>query len=245
MWHPDAIERALAHGDKDKVRAAYHRGAHWKERVAMVERPSRSAAQGGGCNSNRATGSMNHPSEPTSPLCIETWQAAVDAATAQFHLSIETGAALSRDDRLCCLINTTIRFALAIAEANDALGISPGKAEIVQLTLEAFHQPSEPCHSTYRARAVAAAYVQGLRSPDSSPKDSRMAAALLLVARLDGLTGDDAAETVRKSIQRLRRKLGGSRLFKFDPDTLTISLTDAEAELFRGLPGKGGRPRRQ
>ena len=36
-WSPDAIERALAHGDTDKVRAAYHRGAHWKERVAMAQ----------------------------------------------------------------------------------------------------------------------------------------------------------------------------------------------------------------
>ena len=36
-WHPDAIERALAHGDTDKVRAAYHRGAHWKERVEMAQ----------------------------------------------------------------------------------------------------------------------------------------------------------------------------------------------------------------
>lgn len=36
-WHPDAIERALAHGDSDKVRAAYHRGAHWRERVAMAQ----------------------------------------------------------------------------------------------------------------------------------------------------------------------------------------------------------------
>lgn len=36
-WHPDAIERALAHGDDDKVRAAYHRGAHWKERVQMAQ----------------------------------------------------------------------------------------------------------------------------------------------------------------------------------------------------------------
>jgi integrase len=36
-WHPDAIERALAHGDSDRVRAAYHRGAHWKERVAMAQ----------------------------------------------------------------------------------------------------------------------------------------------------------------------------------------------------------------
>lgn len=36
-WSPDAIERALAHGDNDKVRAAYHRGAHWQERVEMAQ----------------------------------------------------------------------------------------------------------------------------------------------------------------------------------------------------------------
>lgn len=36
-WSPDAIERALAHKDKDKVRAAYHRGAHWNERVQMAQ----------------------------------------------------------------------------------------------------------------------------------------------------------------------------------------------------------------
>lgn len=36
-WNPDAIERALAHGDTDKVRAAYHRGTHWKERVEMAQ----------------------------------------------------------------------------------------------------------------------------------------------------------------------------------------------------------------
>lgn len=36
-WSPDAIERALAHGDSDSVRAAYHRGAHWDERVKMAQ----------------------------------------------------------------------------------------------------------------------------------------------------------------------------------------------------------------
>jgi integrase len=36
-WHPDAIERALAHRDGDQVRAAYHRGAHWEERVKMAQ----------------------------------------------------------------------------------------------------------------------------------------------------------------------------------------------------------------
>ena len=36
-WHADAIERALAHGDQDRTRAAYHRGPHWKERVEMAQ----------------------------------------------------------------------------------------------------------------------------------------------------------------------------------------------------------------
>ncbi len=36
-WSPDAIERALAHKDRDSVRAAYHRGAHWQERVEMAQ----------------------------------------------------------------------------------------------------------------------------------------------------------------------------------------------------------------
>lgn len=36
-WSPDAIERALAHKDRDAVRGTYHRGAHWVERVAMAQ----------------------------------------------------------------------------------------------------------------------------------------------------------------------------------------------------------------
>ncbi|MEA3044656.1 MAG: hypothetical protein QOH47_2494 [Sphingomonadales bacterium] len=34
-WSPDAIERALAHGDSDTVRGTYNRGSYWTERVAM------------------------------------------------------------------------------------------------------------------------------------------------------------------------------------------------------------------
>jgi integrase len=36
-WSPDAIERALAHRDSDQIRAIYHRGEHWAERVAMAQ----------------------------------------------------------------------------------------------------------------------------------------------------------------------------------------------------------------
>ena len=37
LWHPDAIERALAHVERNEVRRAYARGAHWDERVRMAE----------------------------------------------------------------------------------------------------------------------------------------------------------------------------------------------------------------
>ena len=37
MWHPDAIERALAHGDSDAVRGIYNRGQYWDERVRMMQ----------------------------------------------------------------------------------------------------------------------------------------------------------------------------------------------------------------
>lgn len=36
-WHPDAIERQLAHIEGDDVRRAYARGEHWDERVEMMQ----------------------------------------------------------------------------------------------------------------------------------------------------------------------------------------------------------------
>lgn len=37
LWNPDAIERALAHGESNATRGAYHRGMHWEERVRMSQ----------------------------------------------------------------------------------------------------------------------------------------------------------------------------------------------------------------
>jgi integrase len=37
LWNPDAIERALAHGESNATRGAYHRGLHWDERVRMAQ----------------------------------------------------------------------------------------------------------------------------------------------------------------------------------------------------------------
>tara|TARA_R110000851_G_scaffold310105_3_gene469745 strand:- start:261 stop:1448 length:1188 start_codon:yes stop_codon:yes gene_type:complete len=36
LWNPDAIERALAHVEKNEVRRAYARGVHWDERVRLA-----------------------------------------------------------------------------------------------------------------------------------------------------------------------------------------------------------------
>lgn len=37
LWNPDAIERALAHVEKNEVRRAYVRGEHWEERVRLAD----------------------------------------------------------------------------------------------------------------------------------------------------------------------------------------------------------------
>ena len=36
LWNPDAIERALAHVEKNEVRRAYARGEHWDERINLA-----------------------------------------------------------------------------------------------------------------------------------------------------------------------------------------------------------------
>lgn len=36
-WHPDAVERQLAHIESNDVRRAYTRGEHWDERVQMMQ----------------------------------------------------------------------------------------------------------------------------------------------------------------------------------------------------------------
>jgi integrase len=36
-FDPEVIERALAHGEPDKVRRAYNRATYWEERVRMMQ----------------------------------------------------------------------------------------------------------------------------------------------------------------------------------------------------------------
>jgi integrase len=37
QWRPEVVERALAHGQRDKIRAAYNRAEYWEERVKMAQ----------------------------------------------------------------------------------------------------------------------------------------------------------------------------------------------------------------
>jgi integrase len=37
MWNPDAIERQLAHGERNRVRAAYNHAQHLPERTRMMQ----------------------------------------------------------------------------------------------------------------------------------------------------------------------------------------------------------------
>jgi integrase len=37
LWNPDAIERAFAHEERNEVRRAYARGAHWEERIKLAD----------------------------------------------------------------------------------------------------------------------------------------------------------------------------------------------------------------
>ena len=37
LWHPDAVERALAHVESNHVRRAYDRGEHWQERIRLAD----------------------------------------------------------------------------------------------------------------------------------------------------------------------------------------------------------------
>jgi integrase len=54
LWHPDAIERALAHVDRNAVRGAYARGDYWPERIRMAK------WWGDACDAMREKGAIEH-----------------------------------------------------------------------------------------------------------------------------------------------------------------------------------------
>lgn len=94
-----------------------------------------------------------------------------------------------------------------------------------------------------RAIVTRLAYESELRLSASGPKDSRMESARMVAALFEGLNGHDPDAAIRKSLQRLRRKLRGKKWIRFDFDTLTAHCIDAEDETFGDLPREAGRPK--
>jgi len=68
-WHPDAIERQLAHVEGNDVRRAYARGTHWDERIRMMQHWSNYLdGLRVGAKSSKETSSDRNPSKLLS-LC--------------------------------------------------------------------------------------------------------------------------------------------------------------------------------
>lgn len=175
---------------------------------------------------------------------LREWKDKLQVAQAAFDRALADARQAGGDDGLCHVSNALIQFWLAVGAANEEIGHPLTQAAVRAITLSEW--PSrEVSRVEMRAIATAIAYQSNLRLSGSGVKDSRMDAALLAAAHHEGLKSDDAAESVRKSLQRLRAKVRGRVVFSLDPITLQISHKEAEAALFAGLPGKRGRPRRQ
>ncbi len=177
------------------------------------------------------------------PLIVQ-WQR--DLASAQLELDRELSAArdLSSEDALLLACNAFIRFWMAVGHANDSIGHSFGSETVKSLTLAKWPQRSIS-GIELRALATSMAYQLGIRLEESGAKDSRMTAAMLAAARYEGIMADDPVETVRKSIQRYRKKLQGQSVFWLDRQSLRVQKLSATEALLSGLPGKVGRPRRK
>lgn len=175
---------------------------------------------------------------------LQEWKSKLQVAQAAFDQALADAQRAGGDDGLCDVVNALIQFWLAVGAANEEIGHPLTQAAVRAITLSEW--PSRGVSRVeMRAIATAIAYQGNLRLSGSGVKDSRMDAALLAAAHHEGLKSDDASESVRKSLQRLRAKVRGTVVFSLDPITLEISHKDAEAALFAGLPGKRGRPRRQ
>lgn len=146
-------------------------------------------------------------------------------------------------------MNAIVRFQLR-AEASILLATGVAKDEAVRTAYSKVRADAERAWprrylepAEERAIATRVAYDQDLRLSVSGPKDSRMEAARMVAAVVEGLDGDDPAEAIRKSLQRLRGKLRGKQWIGYDPDTLTAYIVDAEDEILGNLPRDAGRPK--
>lgn len=177
------------------------------------------------------------------PVEIKAWRARLELAEARFVQALATAKSQKQNDALRDFGNALIRFWLEVGAANDEIG-HPFSSEVVKAITKAAWPSRSVSAAEMRAIATSLAYRLNVRLDESGAKDSRMDAAMLAAARLEGSDSSEAAETIRKSIQRFRAKARGQTVFRLDPDTLQISHHDAEEALLPGLPGKRGRPRK-
>lgn len=174
---------------------------------------------------------------------LQTWRKNCANALESFEAELATARSYSGDAGLAHFFNALLQCYLAIGEANEGIGIPFTQSELRAILLR--NWPTRDIEGT-EARAIATrvAYKANFRSSASGSNDSRIEAAMWFAAWQEGLEGADPIETVRKSIQRLRKKLRGKSVFHLDPATFTVVCLDAEKSLLEGLPGKKGRPRK-
>lgn len=153
-------------------------------------------------------------------------------------------ACMSPDKGVAAFLTAYLQFWLSISEANEAIGHPFDRVAMKALILTLWPN-REIGPMEQRALATAVAYRENIRLSDSGTKDSRVAAAMMAAARLEGLKGADPVEAIKKSIQRFRKSLRGKRLYSLDPETLVVSLINADQALIPGLPGKAGRPKKK
>jgi hypothetical protein len=155
------------------------------------------------------------------------------------------------DDAPAALANLTFSLLLELGEAGDDSGRSPTSAEarasIIKLLEARIPRELELGHKRAIRAAVYRKHGYGIRDNENLPRfhdQVLMEEAMAAIAFEEGLEGFDAAQSVRKSISRFRRKFRSQRLHKFDPEAVTLKSVEAESVLFEGLPMRSGRPRR-
>jgi hypothetical protein len=173
----------------------------------------------------------------------------LEKAFVAFHSECDEGEALGRDAGLAATYNALIRLQISsLVAVNVATGMNEIAARRkarreVRRRLVSSWPTREVSLLETRAIATVLAYRDGIRFSVSGKKDSRMDAALQAAALVEGLVSNDAVETVRKSITRLRKRVKGASLFRLNANLLQIEVVGAESVMLAGLPGQRGRPR--
>lgn len=172
---------------------------------------------------------------------LQGWFDAIASAMSDFDQQLAQTTLDDFDEGLVAIGSAFGTFWLAVGEANEAIGHPLTRKQVRSAILKAW--PSRSIEGAeLRALVTSIAYQHGMRLTTTGPKDSPMEAAMQVAASFEGLDHEGAAETIKKSIQRARKKIQGTLVFTIDPDSLQLQKHDAESALLSGLPGKPGRP---